>query len=134
MCKQRARLDSTRLDSAPSRAFVRQAPWPPDDVRYARFCGSTWEDANENCATWCPEDGDEYACPYGELRVFLRRESYFVPRFFLASDLPRDLLTAGGGGRAICCRGGACCDLVAAWLPTWGGGAVICTLLFGRGS
>ncbi len=43
-----------------------QASWSEDDPRFAYFCGSSWEDASETCGTWCPDDADEMACPYGE--------------------------------------------------------------------
>ena len=36
-----------------------------DDPRLNNFCGTSYEDASDNCGIWCPT-ADDWSCPYGE--------------------------------------------------------------------
>ena len=39
-----------------------------DDPRLNNFCGTSYEDASENCGIWCPT-ADDWSCPYGEFHT-----------------------------------------------------------------
>ena len=62
--------DITGQEIAPSSSSSRdlqEDEWTftDDDPRLNNFCGTSYEDASENCGIWCPT-ADDWSCPYGE--------------------------------------------------------------------
>ena len=61
--------DITVQDIAPSSSSrnLQEDEWTftDDDPRLNNFCGTSYEDASENCGIWCPT-ADDWSCPYGE--------------------------------------------------------------------
>ena len=62
--------DITGQEIAPSSSSSRdlqEDEWTftDDDPRLNNFCGTSYDDASDNCGIWCPT-ADDWSCPYGE--------------------------------------------------------------------